>query len=163
LLYIFHPRVPKDQTTCLTVNTCTTIASCQPYLHQLILPLHLCLPSLSHNRSPLLPLALTHKPPQPLALTYITMSLVAQLTPDKFLAQSTCYLDKEDKYDWENLPKFNATPPDWDAFKLSLGCVQVLGNPLYHWLIWKPFLRRSQRRRYIPSMTMPSSTKNSGG
>jgi len=44
----------------------------------------------------------------------------AQLTPGKCLAQSTHYLTEEDKDDWENLPEFNATPLDWDAFKEAL-------------------------------------------
>jgi len=43
-----------------------------------------------------------------------------QLTPCEQLAQLTCYLTEEDKDDWENLPKFNATLKDWDTFKEAL-------------------------------------------
>ena len=32
----------------------------------------------------------------------------------------TRYLGKQEKEDWENLPEFHATPPDWDAFKEAL-------------------------------------------
>src|SRR5882724_27268 len=51
---------------------------------------------------------------------YELLAKAAQLTPAKQLAQSTCYLTKEDKDDWENLPEFEATFPDWDAFKEAL-------------------------------------------
>ena len=30
------------------------------------------------------------------------------------------YLSEEDKDNWENLPKFEATPPDWVTFKEAL-------------------------------------------
>jgi len=36
------------------------------------------------------------------------------------IAQSTCYLTKEDKVDWENLSEFEATLSDWDTFKQAL-------------------------------------------
>jgi len=48
------------------------------------------------------------------------LAKATQLTPCKQLAQSTHYLTEEDKYDWENLPEFNATLKDWDAFKEAL-------------------------------------------
>src|SRR5882724_5169140 len=51
---------------------------------------------------------------------YKSLAESAQLTPGKRLAQSTCYLAKEDKSDWENLPEFIATLQDWDAFKEAL-------------------------------------------
>src|SRR5882724_11027723 len=51
---------------------------------------------------------------------YESLAGAAQLTPAKHLAQSTQYLTKEDKDDWENLPEFVDTFPDWDAFKQAL-------------------------------------------
>src|SRR5882724_12275635 len=51
---------------------------------------------------------------------YESLAEAAQLTPAEQLVQSTCYLTEEDKDDWENLPEFEATFPDWDAFKEAL-------------------------------------------
>src|SRR5882724_4038699 len=51
---------------------------------------------------------------------YESLAESAQLTPGRRLAQSTCYLTKEDKSDWQNLPEFIATLQDWDAFKEAL-------------------------------------------
>src|SRR5882724_7848520 len=48
------------------------------------------------------------------------MAKVAHLTLGEHLAQSTCYLTEEDKDDWENLPEFEATFPDWVTFKQAL-------------------------------------------
>jgi len=53
-------------------------------------------------------------------LDYESQAKVVQLTLAKCLAQSMCYLTKEDKDDWENLPEFEATLPDWDTFKEAL-------------------------------------------
>jgi len=36
------------------------------------------------------------------------------------LSQSTCYLEKQEKEDWESFPKFHAMPPDWYTFKEAL-------------------------------------------
>ena len=44
----------------------------------------------------------------------------AHLTVADKLSQSTCYLEKQEKEDWESLPKFHATPPNWDTFKEAL-------------------------------------------
>ena len=44
----------------------------------------------------------------------------AHLTPAERLAQATHYLGKQEKEDWESLPEFHATPPDWDTFKEAL-------------------------------------------
>src|SRR5882724_1630808 len=51
---------------------------------------------------------------------YESLAEAAQLMPAERLAQSTHYLTEEDKDDWENLPEFEATFPDWDAFKEAL-------------------------------------------
>src|SRR5882672_4913161 len=51
---------------------------------------------------------------------YESLAEAAQLTPGERLSQSTHYLTKEDKDDWENLPEFEASPPDWAAFKEAL-------------------------------------------
>ena len=53
-------------------------------------------------------------------LDYESLAEAVQLTLGKCLAQSTCYLTKEDKDDWVNLTEFGATLPDWDAFKQAL-------------------------------------------
>src|SRR5882724_3147751 len=53
-------------------------------------------------------------------LDYESLSEAAQLMPAEQLAQSTHYLTEEDKDDWENLPEFEATFPDWDTFKEAL-------------------------------------------
>src|SRR5467141_4765325 len=53
-------------------------------------------------------------------LDYDSLSEAAQLTPGECLSQSTHYLTEEDKDDWENLPEFEASPPDWAAFKEAL-------------------------------------------
>ena len=45
---------------------------------------------------------------------------VAHLTPAERLSQCTFYLGKQEKEDWEGLPEFMATPPDWEAFKEAL-------------------------------------------
>ena len=44
----------------------------------------------------------------------------AQLTPVDKLAKCTRYLERNVRMDWETLPEFNATPPDWKAFKAAL-------------------------------------------
>ena len=44
----------------------------------------------------------------------------AHLTPAKKLSQPTCCMEKQEKEDWESFPEFQATPPDWDAFKEAL-------------------------------------------
>ena len=44
----------------------------------------------------------------------------ALLTPVERLSQSTRYLAAQEKEGWESLPKYRATPPDWDAFKAAL-------------------------------------------
>ena len=51
---------------------------------------------------------------------YESLAEAAQLTPGECLSHSTRYLDEEDKDDWENLMEFEATPPDWAAFKEAL-------------------------------------------
>src|SRR5882724_7734666 len=51
---------------------------------------------------------------------YESLAEAAQLTLAERLAQSTHYLTGEDKDDWENLPEFGATIPDWDTFKQAL-------------------------------------------
>jgi len=53
-------------------------------------------------------------------LDYESLGKAAQLTLAKHLAQSTQYITEEDKDDWENLPEFVDTFPDWDAFKQAL-------------------------------------------
>jgi len=50
-------------------------------------------------------------------LDYQSLAQVVQPTLAEHLAQSTCYLTEEYKDDWENLPEFGATFPDWDTFK----------------------------------------------
>ena len=64
------------------------------------------------------PTALHFDPKNPSTLcTYISdyksLAEAAQLMPAERLTQSTRYLTKEDKDDWENLPEFEATFPDW--------------------------------------------------
>ena len=44
----------------------------------------------------------------------------AHLTLAEKLSQSTRYLEKQEKEDWESLPKFKAAPHDWDTFKEAL-------------------------------------------
>src|SRR5882724_4888130 len=51
---------------------------------------------------------------------YESLVEAAQLMLAERLAQSTHYLTEEDKDDWENLPEFEATFTDWDAFKEAL-------------------------------------------
>ena len=53
-------------------------------------------------------------------LDYESLTEAVQLTLGKHLAQSTHYLTKEDKDDWENLSEFGATLPAWDAFEQAL-------------------------------------------
>ncbi len=53
-------------------------------------------------------------------LDYELAAEAAHLTPAERLSQSTRYLGKQEKEDWESLPEFHATPPDWDAFKEAL-------------------------------------------
>jgi len=95
---------------------------------------------------------------------YECLAEAAQPTLDECLAQSTCYLTEEDKHVGKTslnlmLHLQIGTP----SRKLFLGSIWVLGNPPYHKPIWKLFLMRNQSRRFIPSMTMPSSTENLGG
>src|SRR5882672_8440195 len=51
---------------------------------------------------------------------YESLAEAAQLTLGERLSQSTRYLTEEDKDDWENLPEFEASPPDWATFKEAL-------------------------------------------
>ena len=51
---------------------------------------------------------------------YETAADMAHLTPAECLTQATCYLGKQEKEDWESLPEFHASPPDWDTFKEAL-------------------------------------------
>jgi len=53
-------------------------------------------------------------------LDYESLAEAAQLSPEEHLAQSTHYLTGEDKEDWENLPEFEAMPPNWIIFKEAL-------------------------------------------
>jgi len=49
-----------------------------------------------------------------------SLAEAVHLSLGECLAQSMHYLTKEDKDDWENISEFEATLPDWDAFKQSL-------------------------------------------
>src|SRR5882672_10458036 len=51
---------------------------------------------------------------------YESLAEATQLTLGECLSQSTRYLTEEDKDDWENLLEFEASPPDWAAFKEAL-------------------------------------------
>src|SRR5882724_9242973 len=51
---------------------------------------------------------------------YESLAEAAQLSPEEHLVQSTCHLTGEDKEDCENLPEFEATPPNWISFKEAL-------------------------------------------
>ena len=51
---------------------------------------------------------------------YELLAEAAQLTPAEQLAKCTCYLERDIRMDWETLPEFKATPPDWKAFKAAL-------------------------------------------
>jgi len=42
------------------------------------------------------------------------------LTAANKLSQSTRYLEKQEKEDWESLPEIHTMPPDWDTFKEAL-------------------------------------------
>src|SRR5882672_5403393 len=53
-------------------------------------------------------------------LDYESLAEAAQLTLGERLSHSTRYLDEQDKDNWENLMEFEATPPDWAAFKEAL-------------------------------------------
>ena len=53
-------------------------------------------------------------------LDYELAAEAAHLTPAEWLSQCTHYLGKQEKEDWEGLPEFMATPPDWEAFKEAL-------------------------------------------
>ena len=44
----------------------------------------------------------------------------AQLNPVDQLVNCTHYLKRDIRMDWETLPEFRATPPDWKAFKAAL-------------------------------------------
>jgi len=72
---------------------------------------------------------------------YGSLAKVAQLTLAEHLTQSTHYLTKEDKDDWENLPEFRATLPDWDAFK------QALSREYFN--ARKPFISSADLGRFI--------------
>jgi len=51
---------------------------------------------------------------------YKLAAKAAHLIPAEKFLQSTHYLEKQEKEDWDSLPKFQAMPPDWDAFKEAL-------------------------------------------
>jgi len=74
-------------------------------------------------------------------LDYESLAKAAQPTLAKHLAQSTRYLAEEDKDDWENLPEFEATLPDWDAFKQAL--IREYPNAR------KPFISSANLGRFI--------------
>jgi len=84
------------------------------YFHALSIPI-----PLPQQQSPMAP-CFDPKNPSTLCtylLNYESLAKVVQLFLGKCLAQSTCYLTKEDKDDWENLPEFEAMLPDLDVFK----------------------------------------------
>jgi len=90
----------------------------------------------------------------------------AQLTPGKNLTQSTCYLTEENKkkYDWENLPELDATPPDWENFKEALFREYASARkPFVSLADLEALHKRTQSRTFIPLTTMPSSIENLGG
>src|SRR6266481_5202264 len=61
---------------------------------------------------------------------YELLAEAAQLTPAEQLAKCTRYLERSIRMDWETLPEFQATPPDWKAFKAALlGTTQTLKSP----------------------------------
>ena len=51
---------------------------------------------------------------------YELLAEAAHLTPAEQLARCTRYLESDIRMDWETLPEFKATPPDWKAFKAAL-------------------------------------------
>src|SRR6266481_7867192 len=51
---------------------------------------------------------------------YELLAEATQLTPAEQLAKCTQYLERSIRMDWETLPKFQATPPNWKAFKAAL-------------------------------------------
>ena len=53
-------------------------------------------------------------------MDYELAAKASHLTAANTLSQSTCYLEKQEKEDWESLPEFHTTPPDWDTFKEAL-------------------------------------------
>src|SRR5882724_332523 len=48
---------------------------------------------------------------------YELASKATHLTVADKLSQSTHYLEKQEKEDWESFPEFHATPPDWTPSK----------------------------------------------
>ena len=51
---------------------------------------------------------------------YELLAEVAQLSPVEHLSKCTRYLERDVRMDWETLPEFKATPPNWKAFKTAL-------------------------------------------
>src|SRR5882724_2074870 len=110
------PTVMLPITTVPPVNTALPITTA-PHVNPPIVPV-----PLPQWQSPTAP---RFDPQNPSTLcTYLSdyesLAGAAQLTLAECLAQSTRYLTKEDKDDWENLPEFTDTFPDWDMFKQAL-------------------------------------------
>ena len=61
-----------------------------------------------------------HSTLQVYLLDYELVADTALLTPAEHLSQSTQYLAAQEKEDWESLPEYRVTPPDWDTFKAAL-------------------------------------------
>src|SRR5882724_2479025 len=106
-------------TTCATAVSTSAIPTVMPATTSMPISPPVSPIPLPQWQSPTAP-HFDHKNPSTLCTylwDYESLAKAAQLTPGKHLAQSTCYLTKEDKDDWENLPEFVDTFPDWDAFK----------------------------------------------
>jgi len=80
-----------------------------------------------------------------------------QLTLGKHLAQSTHYLTKEDKDDWENLPEFGPTLLDWDMFKQDLFREYPNTRKPFISLANLDLSMRNPSRRSTPWMSSPCS------
>src|SRR5882724_8054597 len=110
------PTVMPPITAVLPVNTAPPITTAPPVNPPLI---PVPLPQWQSSMAP----CFNPKNPSTLCMylsAYESLAEAAQLTPAECLAQSTQYLTEEDKDDWENLPEFVDTFPDWDRFKQAL-------------------------------------------
>ena len=95
---------------------------------------------------------------------YELLEEVAQLNPVDQLAKCTHYLERDIKMDWETLPEFKATPPDWKAFKAALvRYYPDTQDPEHSLAKLDKFIENIPTRNFHSSWSLQHSTNSSDG
>ena len=95
---------------------------------------------------------------------YELAAKAAHLTVANKLSQSTCYLEKQEKEDWESFPKFHAMPPDWYTFKEALFRDYPDAQKAYMSSeVLDEFIEEKSQQTIKSLAQLPHSTGSSGG